>query len=183
MPAADPGRAGLALHLRLRRALHQQPRRAATAHGQTADEDRRLLAQRTHRRPLLPHPLLPRHRPQPRHPPTRCPPRHSVREPLDATTKRLINHRREWIPSDQSYSNLGRCRCIRPGRSLPTPRIRRSSARRPPPAAVSATAASPAGNSFHHSPETSRSTNHKLTRGRPRQFSTSALNTAWRRSP
>ncbi|TMR94075.1 transposase [Nonomuraea basaltis] len=75
------------------------PRRAAPAHGQTPDEDRRLLAQRPHRRPLLPHPLLPRHRPQPRHPPARCPPRRLVRKPLDATTKRLINHRREWIPT------------------------------------------------------------------------------------
>ena len=31
----------------------------APAHGEAPDEDRRLLAQRPHRRPLLPHPFLP----------------------------------------------------------------------------------------------------------------------------
>ena len=96
-PPADPGRPGAALHGRLRRAVHQQPRRTAPAHGQAPDEDRRLLAQRPHRRPLLPHPFLPGHRPPPRHPPPRRPARRHGRRSLDAPANLLINHRPEWI--------------------------------------------------------------------------------------
>ena len=62
------------------------------------DDGDRLLAQRPHRRPLLPHPLLPGHRPQPRHPPPRRPARRHGGQSLDAPANLLINHRPEWIP-------------------------------------------------------------------------------------
>jgi methylated-DNA-[protein]-cysteine S-methyltransferase len=53
--------------------------------SETPDEDRRLLAQRTHRRPLLPRTLLPRHRPQPRRTSPQRRTRRPGRNPLDAT--------------------------------------------------------------------------------------------------
>ena len=96
-PTPGPRRAGLALHHGLRRAVHQQPGRTAPTHGQTPDEDRRVLAQRAHRRPLLPGPFLPGHRPPPRHPSPRRTAQCPRRATLDAASNHLISQGPEWI--------------------------------------------------------------------------------------
>ncbi len=58
---------------------------------QARRESLRLLAHPGHPAPPLPHPVLPRQRPQPRPPTTRRHPRRPQRQRLDATTPSMIN--------------------------------------------------------------------------------------------